>query len=208
MPDIIETLVERAQRLLAARPPRIVVALDGRIGAGKSTIAAAIAKRTDACVITGDDFYAYRITYAEWATRTAAERARDVIDWRYLRTSALEPLRAGDPASWLTYGEMLPDGSFRTKPGAVQRKPAPLILLEGAYMTQPALGDLIDLTVLIDTPTPLRLERIGKRDSAEFLADWHPRWDEAESYYFTNVRPPSSFDLVVDTVSGAVQRAR
>ena len=208
MRDIIASLVENAQRLLAARPPRIVVALDGRIGAGKSTIAAAIADRTEACVITGDDFYAYRITNAEWATRSPAERARDVIDWRLLRTSALEPLRKGQSASWQTYGEQLPDGSFRTKPEAVVREPASLILLEGAYMSHPALANLIDLTVLIDTPTALRLERIGRRDSAEFLADWHPRWDATEDYYFTNVRPPSSFDLVVDTVSGDVRRGR
>jgi uridine kinase len=206
MTDIVDSLVQSARRLLGAQPPRIVVALDGRIGAGKSTIAAAIAERTTACVVPGDDFYAYRVTNAEWETRSPAERARDVIDWRYLRTSALEPLRAGRAASWQTYGEMLPDGSFGLKPGIVHREPAPLIILEGAYMTQPALADLIDLAVLIDTPTPLRLDRIAKRDSAVFLADWHPRWDDAESYYFTNVRPPSSFDLVVDVVSGEVRR--
>jgi uridine kinase len=206
MTDIIDSLVQSAQRLLESRPPRIVVALDGRIGAGKSTVARAIAERTGACVVPGDDFYAYRVTNAEWETRSPAERARDVIDWRYLRTAALEPLRGGRAASWQTYGEMLPDGSFRMKPESIYREPAPLIILEGAYMTQPALADLIDLTVLIDTPTPVRRERIGKRDSAVFLADWHRRWDDAESYYFTKVRPPSSFDLVVDVVSGEVQR--
>ena len=91
MADMIEPLVESAQRLLESRPPRIVLALDGRIGAGKSTIAAAIAERTDACVITGDDFYACRVTNAEWATRSPAERARDVIDWRYYFTNVRPP---------------------------------------------------------------------------------------------------------------------
>jgi uridine kinase len=208
MAGIAETLAEIAQRLLEARPPRIVVALDGRIGAGKSTMASAIADRTSACVIPGDDFYAFRITDAEWEARSTVERVRDVIDWRHLRTSALEPLRAGRAASWQTYGAMQPDGSFHVKPEPVCREPAPLIVLEGAYTTQPALADLIDLTVLIDTPTPLRLERTGKRDAPDFLEHWHRRWDEAESYYFTRVRPPSSFDLVADTVAGEVKGNR
>ena len=30
-----------------------------------------------------------------------------------------------------------------------------------------------------------------------FLAAWHALWDDAEAFYFTEVRPPSAFDLVV-----------
>jgi len=30
-----------------------------------------------------------------------------------------------------------------------------------------------------------------------FLQKWHKRWDEVEAYYFTQVRPKRSFDLIV-----------
>jgi hypothetical protein len=29
---------------------------------------------------------------------------------------------------------------------------------------------------------------------------WHSRWDAAEDHYFGSVRPPATFDLVVEGV--------
>jgi len=80
-----------------------------------------------------------------------------------------------------------------------KRYPAPVIVLEGAYSARPELADLIDLTVLVDAPLQLRLARLAAREAPSFLEAWHRRWDDAEAHYFTHVRPPSSFDLVVPT---------
>ena len=79
----------------------------------------------------------------------------------------------------------------------VERQPADIILLEGAYSARPELADLITLSVLVDVPVSVRHERLSKRENNDFLASWHARWDAAEAYYFTQVRPKSSFDLVV-----------
>src|SRR5438094_376211 len=80
-----------------------------------------------------------------------------------------------------------------------QRKSPLLIALDGAYSTRPELVDLIDLTVLVDAPLQFRHARLAAREAACFLEAWHRRWDDAEAHYFTHVRPPSSFDLVVST---------
>jgi uridine kinase len=81
---------------------------------------------------------------------------------------------------------------------AVTRRPASVIVLDGAYSARPEISDLIDLTVLVDLPTEERHKRIGQReDDRAFVDAWHARWDAAEDYYFIHVRPPSSFDLVV-----------
>jgi len=29
------------------------------------------------------------------------------------------------------------------------------------------------------------------------MKDWHGRWDVAEDYYFTDIRPRESFDLII-----------
>jgi hypothetical protein len=42
-----------------------------------------------------------------------------------------------------------------------------------------------------------RHRRLASRDDKQFSDAWHARWDAAEDYYFTNIRPASSFDLVV-----------
>lgn len=143
--------------------------------------------------------------------RDAVERARDAIDWRRLRRCALEPLRAGETATWHPFdfesGERS-DGSYGIALHAEQRTPTPVILLEGAYSTRPELADVIDLSVFIDAPKEIRHARLDARDPAPFLCAWHERWDAAESHYFTNVRPIESFDIVVDSVDETLRDQR
>ena len=94
---------------------------------------------------------------------------------------------------------MRPDGTYAMHSDYVERQPSPVILLDGAYSTQPALADLIDLSVLVDAPLDLRHRRLAAREDQHFIAAWHVRWDAAEEYYFTHVRPKASFDMVVTT---------
>jgi len=72
-----------------------------------------------------------------------------------------------------------------------------VIVLEGAYSCHPNIADLIDLSVLVDSPVNVCHERLAAREDREFLHSWHNRWDAAEDYYFTKVRPKCFFDLVV-----------
>jgi len=202
-------------RIIEARAAKseatIIVALDGPSGAGKSSIASALAPVLPAAILPTDDFFAAQITGAEWDARTPRERARDAIDWVRLRGLALEPLRAGRPAVWSPFdfagGERL-DGSYAISARTERCDPAPVILVDGAYSSRPELADLIDLSVLIDASEAVRSVRLAARESADFLRAWHDRWDGAEAYYFRYVRPPSSFDVVVDTVSESVRDQR
>lgn len=177
----------------------LLVALEGGSGAGKSTLAGMIAEALNAALIPGDDFYAVHIPDAEWDARTPAERARDAVDWRRLRREALEPLLAGSPARWhpFDFEALRPDGTYPLHKEFVERQPADVIVLDGAYSARPELTDLIGLSVLVDVPIGIRHQRLARREPADFLTAWHARWDVAEAYYFTHVRPPSSFDLMV-----------
>lgn len=194
--DTILAAIRR--RMLNGKVP-LLVALDGGSGAGKSTLALLIAKELNAALIQGDDFYAAHIADAEWEARTAAQKAADVIDWRRLRTEALEPLLAGKSARWhpFDFDTVRPDGTYAMRTDFVECQPADVILLDGAYSSRPELADLIDLSVLIDVPVSVRHERLAARENSHFLESWHLRWDAAEAYYFTHVRPRSAFDLVV-----------
>jgi uridine kinase len=197
---MIHTVVEAVRRLLDELGPPIVIALDGRSGAGKSTMAATLVDHLPATVIPTDDFFAADITNAGWDERTAAERARDAIDWRRMRESALEPLLAMRPARWHPFdfsAGMRADGTYGMAPKAVRREPAPVVILDGPYSARPELADVIDLCVLVNVSASTRLARLAAREHPAFLAAWHDRWDAAEAYYFATVRPPATFDLVV-----------
>jgi uridine kinase len=177
-----------------------LVGLDGASGAGKSTVAALVARDLDAVVVESDDFFAAEITDAGWATLDGRGRAEAAIDWRRLRREALEPLLAGRVASWhpFDFAGIRTDGTYPMAVDPVVRAPRGIIVLEGAYSCRPELADLIDLTVLVDAPVDERRRRIADRETNQRWTDaWHARWDPAEEYYFTEVRPASSFDLVV-----------
>jgi uridine kinase len=195
-----DAILREIRQLLSRRTPPILVALDGGSGAGKSTLALLVAQALDAALVPSDDFFAAHITDAEWEARTPEERAADAIDWRRLRREALELLLAGKPARWHAFdfeAGIRADGTYAMRTDFVVREPRAVIVLDGAYSTRPELADLIDLAVLVEAPAPVRHQRLAAREDAAFLAAWHERWDAAEAFYFTQVRPPAAFDLVV-----------
>jgi para-aminobenzoate synthetase len=195
-----KTIVAEIRRLMVNRDAPLLVALDGGSGSGKSALALLIEKEVDAALIPSDDFFAAHIPDAGWDARTVEQRARDVIDWRRLRTEALDPLLAGRPARWHAFdfeAGLRADGTYAMRTDYVEREPSAVILLDGIYSARPELADLVVLSVLVDAPVEVRHARLAAREEARFLEAWHARWDAVEAYYLTHVRPISCFDLVV-----------
>ena len=187
---------EITQRSTLTTP--FIVALDGRSGVGKSTLANALASRLNATVVTQDDFYTGG-TLTDWNKLTAKEKADLVIDWRRVRHEVLEPLIANQHAVWHPFNWATLDG---LAPHTITACAVPITILEGAYAARPELLDLINLSILVRLPDDIRRERLKHREGADYVSAWHPVWDEAEDYYFTNVRPPSSFDILLERITG------
>ena len=164
----------------AAAP--LVVAIDGRSGAGKSTVAHLLAAELDAACVPCDDFFAAEIPAAGWDARTPAQRVVDALDWRRLRREAIEPLRAGRVARWFAFDFVTgsrADGSYAMLTTHTEQVPRPVVLLDGAYSARPELADLLDFTVLVEAPQSVRHARLAGREDPRALAAWHARWDAA-----------------------------
>lgn len=179
--------------VIAARRAPVLVALDGRSGTGKTTLAREIANSLVAAIVESDDFFSGG-TESDWASRTPEERASACIDWRRLRTEALEPLLAGRSAHWHPFDFAAGTGSALK---TVECQAAPVILLDGAYSARPELADIIGISVLLELPDAIRRTRLVCREGAAFMTGWHATWDAAEDYYFTHIRPPQTFDIVI-----------
>jgi len=145
-------------------------------------------------IVLGDDFFTGGPD-AEWDARSTEAKVADCIDWRRLRKEALEPLLAGQIASWHPFNFISGVG---LSPEVIQREPAALIILDGAYSCRPELADIVDLSVLIEiTDDKLRRQRLLVREGQDFMSSWHKRWDDAEDHCFSQVVPRSKFDLII-----------
>ena len=193
-------VAEVIERVRAAMTDVFVVAIDGRSGTGKSTLAAGVAAALSSClVIDGDDFYAGGRA-EEWDARSATANADLVIDWRRQRP-VLAALRERRTVDWHPYDWDAFDGRLSTDP--IVAEPADVVILEGAYSARPELDDLVDVRVLLVVPEAERHRRLVAREGEEYRDDWFDRWDAAEQHYFGTIRPPETFDLVIDD-SGSV----
>jgi len=200
-----EHVIAEVRRVKSSRQVHVVVALDGGSGAGKSTLAALIEQGLDATVISLDDFFSADIPDERWDGFTVEEKLEHVFDCNRLRDQAIAALLEGRVARWHAFdfeSGLRPDGTYGMQPKATEREPADVILIEGAYAAGPALADLVDLSILVDVPVEQRHARLRRREDTGFLETWHKRWDPVESHYFNNVRPKSSFDLVVRPMEG------
>ncbi len=183
----------RRIRDLAQSTSPVVVALDGRSGTGKSTLAEWMAGQLDGLHVDQDDFYAGGELYA-WQRLTPQEKADRLIDWRRVRDEVLLPLRAGRGASWRPFDWNTMHG---LSPETITAPASRLIILDGAYSARPELADLIDLTILVTLDDAVRLERLRQREGEDATSAWQAVWDEAEDFYFGTIRPPEAFDLVI-----------
>lgn len=197
-----DTVLTAIERLRGAKVRPIVVALDGQAGAGKSALAAKVARRVSSALIPLRDFYRADVVEAEWIRRTPEERLKSVLDWERARQLAVAPLRSGRPAVWhgLDYVSGLSaDGAYDLQRRVRVVDPAPVILLVGTYSASPALRDLVDLAVLVSTPRAIRSLRVARRAgySRSTVERWDACWGAVEAHYFDVIQLPATFDILL-----------
>lgn len=183
------TYIEAAFASAPNRGQPFFIALDGRSGVGKSTLANVVSQRFDALVIEGDDFYAGGVTVREDSPQS---RAVACIDWTRQRF-VLTALRNMQQASWRSFDWEAFDG--RLAGVATTVEPRPVVLLEGVYSARPELFDLFDLRLLLTVPNEVRIARLIEREAV--IGEWERQWHEAEEVYFESLHVSTHFDAVI-----------
>jgi uridine kinase len=191
-------LIEEAAAAVLARAPEptetrpILIGIDGLGGAGKTTLAAAIAEaRPDVQVVHGDDFYGPE--ERDWLSWTAKEGYERYFDHQRLASQLLEPLRDGRPGRFRRY-----DWGENALGEWVEVAPHGLVVVEGVYLLRPQLRRAWDLTVFVEAPRGIRGARLQARGQDD--AGWIDRWMAAEDFYERVLDPAGLADLVVPGV--------
>lgn len=191
----LEETKERIRQLIKEKNSPVLVALDGKSGTGKSTIAKQLAEILGGVEINSDNFWSGGPN-EEWDKKTPEQKSDKAIDWQRLRSELLIPLLSGKVAKWHSFDWEKGQG---LSPTEIINNPSQLIILDGAYSSRPELQDLIDLSILVEVSDDHnRRQRLIARENEGYMKDWHSRWDVAENYYFSKVRPRNSFDLIIN----------
>ena len=193
-PITVSALSALVAAALAQQPTRpLVLALDGRCGAGKTTLANGLAEQFACCTLLHtDDFYlppARRCP--DWAHTPCAN-----MDLTRLRDEALRPAYEGQTVTYRAYS--CREGAFLP---SVQLPAQPLVILEGSYSHHPLLRPYETLRVFVTCAKTEQTRRLQSREGARY-ADFAARWVPLEEGYFAQYGIAESADFVVDTTAG------
>ena len=187
----LETLCSILTAALDQHPTKpLVLALDGRCGSGKTTLANALAQQFPAStVLRTDDFYlppAQRIR--GWEKTPCAN-----MDIARLRDEALRPAYAGQPVQYRVYS--CREGAYLP---ARELAPQPLVILEGSYSHYPLLTGYETLRVFVTCSKEEQTRRLQAREGERY-ANFAARWVPLEEGYFAQYHIAETADFVVDT---------
>ena len=190
-------LISLLAAALAQQPTKpLVLALDGRCGSGKTTLANTLARQFPASItLHTDDFYlppAQRIR--GWEKTPCAN-----MDLARLRDEVLVPAQAGAAVRSRAYscreGAYLPEQCV---------PPAPLYILEGSYSHHPLLTGYETLRVFLTCAKEEQTRRLQAREGERY-ANFAARWVPLEEGYFAQYHIAETADFVVDTTqSGTI----
>ncbi|MBR2142171.1 AAA family ATPase [Anaerovibrio sp.] len=184
--DILAKLLK-----LADNGKRNIVAIDGRCGAGKTTLASYLQEKTGATVFHLDDFF----LRPEQRTVTRLEQPGENVDHERFFSEVLEPLRAG--AIELSYQRF--DCKTQLLQEAVNVKAGNLCIVEGAYSCHSSLINMYDFRIFVTVSPEEQLERIIKRNGREGAEVFKKRWIPLEEKYFAAYSIEDKCDYCLNT---------
>ncbi|MCM1536406.1 MAG: hypothetical protein NC126_10835 [Clostridium sp.] len=191
-PALLEILKTMEKRKAENRA--VIIAIDGRCGSGKTSLAELGGRLFDCNVFHMDDYYLPLADRAQnWQSVPAGN-----MDLERFRGEVLLPARAGEQVLYCPYdcqaGRMKEKRIF---------KPSPLTVVEGSYSHHPHLAEAYDLKIFLTCSGEEQESRLRTREGSHFSA-FKERWIPMEENYFKYFEVEAGSDIVVDTETSFV----
>lgn len=170
----------------------LLVAIDGRCAAGKTTLAAQLQERSGCSLIHMDHFF----LRPEQRTAERLSQPGGNVDYERFHEEVMAPLKRGEPFSYRPY-----DCRTRSLTEEIRVELHPVSVIEGAYSCHPALRGAYDLTIFLTVNGTEQLGRIRRRNGERQAAEFREKWIPLEERYFAALSIERQCDLVFQTDS-------
>lgn len=190
-------LFDAIDKLLASKS-HVVIAIDGKCGAGKSTLASLLAEVYSANIIHMDDFY----LPAELRTPDRLSEIGGNIHYERFLSQVIPALCKLKSANYKTT-DIFNDHHYQIfdchlmdyRPETATISDKPLTIVEGSYSLRPEFRDAYDLKVFLDIPADMQKERLLARNGAEAYKNFESKWIPMELKYFNHYNIADCCDL-------------
>lgn len=167
-----------------------IIAIDGRCGAGKSTIAARLAEELNATLFHMDDYF----LRPEQRTPERFSTPGENVDHERFLKEILIPLKEGRTITYSPYS-----CTTQTLLDPITVTPADIVIVEGSYALHPTLRAYYDLRVFL-TLFPREQEvRIRARNGDAIWPMFKNRWIPMEEAYHIYCEVEKYSDLILWT---------
>lgn len=168
----------------------LLVAIDGRCAAGKTTLAEQLRETLGCNVIHADSFF----PRPEQRTAERLNEPGGNLDYERLLDEVILPLERGEAFSYRPF-------SCKTQSliEEIRVEPNDVTIIEGSYSCHPTLWEHYGLRVFLTVDPQEQLRRIERRSGADALTVFRERWIPLEEKYFAALNIAERCGLVLDT---------
>jgi uridine kinase len=184
-----EPVIAEIERLMTNKEKeRIIVAIDGKCGSGKSTLGSYLQTKFDCNLFHMDDFFLQD-------HQRVAKRLKEAggnVDYERFSAEVLKPLISGSLVKYRVF-----NCSTRVIDREYEIHPKKLNIVEGSYSQHPYFESPYDLCIFLDIDASTQIENIKMRNGLEKLELFRQKWIPMENRYFDqfNIKQKS---MIVD----------
>ena len=173
---------------------RILIMIDGRCGAGKTTLANLLQNHLEIPVIHLDDYY---LPFIKRDTAAKESTMPNVDHIRFIN-EVLQPYQAQEPIIYRRY--QCHEDTFYEP---IEIGTCPKLIIEGSYSHHPFFQMENSYRVFVNVEQGLQLSRLKQRNE-EVFPMFVSTWIPMEEAYFDHFSIMDTSDIVIDTTNNDI----
>lgn len=188
----INKIIEIIQNEITTFP--FLIAIDGRCGSGKTTLAFLLKEHFKCNVISMDDFF----LQPHQRTQQRLNEIGGNIDYERFVEEVFIPLKLNQPFSYQKF-----DCQQQRLTDSIHVEPHDITIIEGSYSMHPRFFDYYDLHLYLDIDEEEQFKRIKQRNGEKQAIVFKEKWIPLEEKYFNtfHIKEKSKYHFVLEEIN-------